>query len=64
MNEKIELPNDNVINEKSAIKGDQENTIIGFNKGKKLPVSNTEIPDGGLQAWSVLLGCFCGIFAM
>lgn len=63
MNENIELPNSDVINEKTTIKDDQENTIIEFNK-EKLLISNTEIPDGGPQAWSVIFGCFCGIFAM
>jgi len=26
------------------------------------PKPNTEFPDGGLKAWLVVLGAFCGLF--
>lgn len=35
---------------KNTVKDDEENTIIGSDKEEKIPVSNTEVPDDGLQA--------------
>ncbi|EPB82516.1 hypothetical protein HMPREF1544_10725 [Mucor circinelloides 1006PhL] len=59
MNEEVKVPS----SDKIVPKDDKENTLIGTEVFTVNEVK-AEIPDGGLQAWTVLFGCFCGIFAI